>query len=246
MSEQEPTSIDPRVNSTIAGSVERQNLWQSVGMPISPPYMTEEEMNRHYRGRFSCINAQLLREAQLVMKFVACPACVKAKSYGEIAVTRLHITVIDDPMTTFKALGRCFCFNCAHEEFWPLRVDPRPSSNENAEFHQAMAQAQASLNSQRSLANQAMGQLGNLGAAIGGGMAGGQAGLGSAIGQMLGGQPIPGASQAEREALQRIYNQAMQVKLQKIAPPPMMSKEYWDDSEEHSKLRKYIKDKTGI
>lgn len=106
-------------------ALERQRMWESIGMPMSPMYMSEEQMDRDFRGRFSCVNADVLREAQQALKFVACPDCVVTKNHGEITVTRFHIRVTDDIMTTFKAMARCFCYNCGHEEYWPLQRDPR-------------------------------------------------------------------------------------------------------------------------
>ncbi len=104
----------------------RQKLWESIGMPQSPLYMREEDMNRDYRGRISFCLEQVAEEAQRALKFVGCPNCVVEKNYGEIAMTRLHIRIIDDVMTVFRAMARGFCYNCGYEEYWPLHHDPRP------------------------------------------------------------------------------------------------------------------------
>jgi hypothetical protein len=187
------------ISKTITGSLDRQKLWESIGKPISPQYMTEADMNQHYRGRFSCINKFVLLEAQHALKFIGCPSCVKEKSHGEITVTRFHILVQDDPMTTFKALARCFCWNCAFEEYWPLSYDPRPQAafagekNDEEYVKKTFAPQQPSR-------------------LLGGPL---NRGLGNALGAMgqqsrgIGLNPLGAATRDEYEALQNMYRQAI-------------------------------------
>lgn len=198
-------------------ALDRQKLWETIGMPQSPKFMTEEIMNRDFRGRFCCINRDVLKEAQHALKFVACPRCVIEKPYGEIAVTRFHILVQDDVMTVFAAMARCFCYNCAHEEFWPLSRDPRTINQqkmdeERYQYEREMKMRQ--LQAQRNAASQSYPPMargiggGALGASSPGllGGAGGVAG-GSAMGmgQNAASNPFNSMHPDEMEALQRIY-----------------------------------------
>ncbi len=179
----------------------RQKLWEELGMFESPKFMTEEIMNRDYRGRFTCINKDVLREAQQALKFIACPGCVIEKSYGEITVTRFHIRVQDDVMTVFKAMARCFCYNCAHEEYWPLSRDPRTRAQDEERYayekemmHRQLMQQQAR--------NAAMQHSPPLGLGVAG------AGLLGSVGG-LGANPVSNPLNAmrpdEMAALQRLY-----------------------------------------
>ena len=174
-------------------ALSRQKLWEAIGAPISPNYMTEAVMDRDFRGRFSCINKDVLDEAQRALKFIACPKCVIEKSYGEISVTRLWIGVQDDVMTVFKAMARCFCYNCAHEEYWPLSHDPRKRDDEREaymkECEYAMKMQQAQIRNQQAMQNRPPG----IGDSLLGGL--GNQGLG-ALGSIL---------PDEMQALQNVY-----------------------------------------
>lgn len=198
-------------------AVQRQEVWEMIGMPMSPMYMSEETMNREYRGRFSCVNADVLREAQQALKFIACPKCVVHKDYGEITVTRLHIRVQDDIMNVFKAMARCFCYNCAHEEYWPLQRDPRATDTSSEAYIQEMLrQRQDAL---RARYPPPFGGVPSLGGVMGIGDASLLGGIGNNYGAM-GQNRFAGMQMTdeEREALHRQY----QKMASQAGSPPLM------------------------
>lgn len=174
-------------------AVKRQQLWEGVGMPMSPMYMSEADLIGTYRNRMIATSEKVLDEMQRALRFVACPACteVRDRDFGIIAVTRLHIHVQDDVMTVFKAMARCFCFNCGFEEYWPLQRDPRAQPGDAERNIQELLRR----NYGKSYAYGA-----------GGGGAGGLAG---GLGNALGGAGLSGMMMTtdERAALMRAYNQ---------------------------------------
>lgn len=204
---EQPVTLPSIYKSTTLdeAAAKRQKIWEDIGMPMSPMYMEQAEMDRTYRGRFTCINREVLEEAQRAMRFVACPNCVVERNHGEITVTRFHTRVQDDVMTVFAAMARNFCFNCGHEEFWPLGRDPRVQSGQSeSTISELLRQQYGSLMGRQN-------------------QAGIQQGIGIA---KMGGPPIGGMMEDEHLALLRSYQKQAAAEMAKITgmkPPRNMT-----------------------
>ena len=126
---------------------ERFKFWVSCNAPFEAA-LTESEFKRKYQARF-CIDIGLyyhkdyesfLRQEGIIF----CPRCLEKPKNGiVIKQTRLYISVIDDPMTTFKALARFFCHSCEFEEYHPLKQDPRKFLERESAFSNIRAQYRA-------------------------------------------------------------------------------------------------------
>jgi hypothetical protein len=209
-------------------ATKRQEIWESIGMPMSPMYMEQAEMDRTYRGRLTCVNRSVLEEAQRALKFIGCPKCVIERDYGEITVTRFHTRVQDDVMTVFKAMARNFCFNCGYEEYWPLSRDPRARPDDSEKHIQDL------------LRQQYMGLPNSPPFANGPGL-GGLTGMG--INPLLGGAVAGGnplrMTASEQAALMREYQRQV---AQKVSPPtrPRTATEVQQMQEAYERMRKSI------
>lgn len=138
--------IDPRRKELEKSAADRFDIWTRCGAPFETgvdgsKYKTKY-IDRLYIGTMLWASKQF-PEFQIQQKAVFCPQCQKPDdSRGVIAVSRLFITVGDDPMTTFKALARFVCQNCCFEEYHPLTKDPREDGRNQA-FERMMAMQQA-------------------------------------------------------------------------------------------------------
>jgi len=204
-------------------AVKRGELWQAMGCPTSPQHMAAETYHRDFRGRIWCANRQVFEQVQQALKIILCPKCMKEESYGAIEATRFFITVEDDVMTVFPAVGHFLCHYCGFEEWQPLKSDPR-----------AQAEGQMSATA-REIQQRAMEAQKNMY----GGVLAGQQGVG--IARALGGSledyrnaiqnslsnkvaegldpnmgPIWGMSEDEKRALHRLYQHTKRA----TSPPP--------------------------
>jgi hypothetical protein len=226
MSEINPasTSIVDDVKNAIAekAAVARAELWAKLGYPTAKTHMPEQEYLRDYRGRHYFMNKHVLEQAQYALRIVLCPKCIEEKDYGSITGTRFFITVEDDVMTVFKAMGHFICHYCGFEEYHPLKHDPRvqmAGEAMEARNHQldALKYQQMAQLHQHGLINQA--QLGNaLGPMFGGVLnnAAKSPPPNPAKGIDPGMGPIWGMTESEKQALYRLYNES----IKKQAPPP--------------------------
>lgn len=90
-------------------AVKRGTDWELMGCPTSKPHMPKNEYDRDYRGRIWCANKSVFEQLQQALKIIICPKCIKEESYGAVEGTRFYITVEDDVMTVFPAVGHFLC-----------------------------------------------------------------------------------------------------------------------------------------
>lgn len=197
------------------GAIRRAELWRQMGFPTSKPHMPQHEYDRDYVGRIWFVNEQALDQAQRALQIILCPGCLKEDKRGGISATRFYITIEDDVMTVFPAVGHFLCHFCGLEEWQPLKDDPRKEWQplnldatmlRQIELAQKQMQAQdARMQNQvryRQLANQLGNQLGNPG--------------------VLPGMGIDG-TRSEEQALRRLYENHMKNLPNAIANPPIIN-----------------------
>lgn len=159
-------------------ALKRGEVWQALGCPTSKSHMPMEQYDREFRGRMWFANRQVFEQAQQALRIIMCPKCMKEAPYGAIEASRFYITVEDDVMTVFPAVGHFLCHSCGFEEWQPLRHDPRV--NQQAEA------ANPALISKQALQGMAKNVLGGLNPGMG---------------------PIWGMAESEKAALHRLYQQ---------------------------------------
>ena len=197
------------------GAQRRAELWRAMGFATSKPHMPQHEYDRDYVGRIWFCNEQVMDQAQQALRIILCPGCLKEDKRGGISATRFYVTVEDDVMTTFPAVGHFLCYHCGFEEWQPLSHDPRVHAQQQQAIDAAMMNqlqnAQNRLAQQQNdrMANQA--RYNQLADALGRGVVG------------LPGMGIGGTS-SEEAALRRLYEQHMQKeRARAIANPPIMN-----------------------
>lgn len=190
-------------------ALKRGEVWQALGCPTSKSHMPMEQYDREFRGRMWFANRQVFEQAQQALRIIMCPKCMKEAPYGAIEASRFYITVEDDVMTVFPAVGHFLCHSCGFEEWQPLRHDPRVNQQAEAaqqqsieqqkiqalQHAQAIAQANPALISKQALQGMAKNVLGGLNPGMG---------------------PIWGMAESEKAALHRLYQQTNKA----TSPPP--------------------------
>lgn len=217
----EPMSepIDIRKEMAIKDAVKRGELWATMGYPVSKPHMPQHEYDHDYRGRIWFCNETVMDQAQLALKIILCPNCIKfdARKFG-LEATRFYTTIEDDVMTVFPAVGHFLCHHCGFEEYAPLKHDPRKRAQEEQERElaqlQKMSQQQIQVYFDQKFREAQMQQqmppgdyLRKL-----------QQQMGIGIGRGIG----IGGIQSEEEALRRLYGKEMERLGRAVANPPMM------------------------
>lgn len=203
-------------------AVKRGEVWQAMGCPTSPTHMEADKYHKEFRGRMWFHNRSVFEQAQQMLRIILCPKCLKEESYGAIEGTRFFITVEDDVMTVFPAVGHFLCHYCGFEEWQPLKHDPR------AQAAGQMSSATAREIQARAIAAQQQ---------YGGVLAGQQQGIGRALGGSLDDfrnalhnslankavegidpnmGPIWGMNEDEKRALHRLYQHTKKA----TSPPP--------------------------
>lgn len=224
MSEHPEQTIDPSsptivedIRRKIAdkAAVVRGETWEAMGCPQSKQHMTEEQYRRDFAGRMWFCNPQVAADAQRALQIILCPKCREETNYGAVTATRFYITIEDDVMTVFPAIGHFLCHHCGFEEYHPLNRDPRVSnlsgqaSSDTADalrYQQEMMRRQAAMQNNP---NQLIG--GPLNNAAAGGLANA---LGSGIAKGMG--PIWGMTEDEKAKLHNLYQKTQAA----VAPPP--------------------------
>lgn len=207
-------------------AVKRGEVWQAMGCPTSPTHMEADKYHKEFRGRMWFHNRSVFEQAQQMLRIILCPKCLKEESYGAIEGTRFFITVEDDVMTVFPAVGHFLCHHCGFEEWQPLKHDPRAQAAgqmsqdalDAARYQQrAMTATEMRMRQQQGLAN-----IQGIGAALGGSLNDYR----NAIQNSLGNQvaqgidpnmgPIWGMNEDEKRALHRLYQHTKKA----TSPPP--------------------------
>ncbi len=113
-------------------AVKRAELWERMGFPQSKPHMAETEYEREYRGRIWFCNREVMEQGAQALKIIICPKCVEDQQFG-VKGTRFYISVEDDVMTVFPAVGHFLCHYCGFEEWHPMKADIRVSQGMEAQ-----------------------------------------------------------------------------------------------------------------
>lgn len=119
-------------------AVKRGELWAAMGYPVSKPHMPQHEYDHDYRGRIWFANELVMDQAQQALKIILCPNCPDKKRHG-LSCTRFYITIEDDVMTVFPAVGHFLCHHCGFEEYAPLKSDPRKQKDFEAHIDAMLA-----------------------------------------------------------------------------------------------------------
>lgn len=193
---------------TETGTLQRYRFWESMGQPISPKHMDQGQYQQQYQSRQTFVNRQVFNQAQGTMRTIFCPSCITEDPAGRITGTRLFTAIEDDVMTTFKALAHFTCHHCGFDEYHPMKSDPRVNQAAGMAAQQEMTATE--IKAREREAYMQMQRMNMVGAMYGSaGLASGL-GLGLADSNKLGpiGSAIPGATDKEQAALQRIINEA--------------------------------------
>jgi hypothetical protein len=176
-------------------AIARAERWELMGCPTSPSHMVLTEYEQQFVNRRWFANKVVLNTAQETLSIIICPMCMEEDSRGGIKATPFYITVEDDVMTTFPAVGHFVCHRCGFEEWHPLKADPRRRDSATGEQIRAWQRAEQPKMQQVPYFG------GPLNRAIGW-----EAQLEKTLGDINPGMgPIPGMTDAEKEALYRIY-----------------------------------------
>lgn len=109
-----------------AAALERAKLWQALGYPAVPDTMDDEHYYRAYKSRTRCKNRTVFEQVSKILRTIFCPSCVQDDSTTDaIVCSRLFITIENDVMTVFPAVGHFTCHHCGWEEYHPMARDPR-------------------------------------------------------------------------------------------------------------------------
>lgn len=203
LSTQCPASLPPEkapVEASDKAAYDRQRLWEALGCPVVADHMSAADYDRSYGGRTWCVSKAVMRQVMQVRKLLFCPSCMEEAPHGAMRATPLCITVEDDVMTVFAAMGHAVCHHCAFEEFYPLRKDPRKREFEEQAEMEKMRMNQANMARQQ-FPNGMLGQQQAMG-------------MGTLLQQ---GNPIGPMLPSEYRSMQNIYQQAAK------APAPVGS-----------------------
>lgn len=189
MNEPEPVTQPEDIRRKIEEreAVTRGTMWEQMGCPQSKLHMPIDEYMKTFKGRHWFVNKTVLAQAQIALRIVLCPKCYQEKHDYGIEATQFFVTVEDDVMTVFPAVGHFVCHWCGFEEYHPLKKDPRVRQFDADE------QAQARVKRFANVQSPGLGQ--GIGSALGGPMFG-SAGLAGQQNQGL---------QAQIEQLQQAY-----------------------------------------
>lgn len=219
-----PEPVGPREQVAIKAAVKRAELWAALGYPVSKPHMPQHEYDRDYRGRIWFCNETVMDQAQLALKIILCPNCIKfdARKLG-IEATRFYTTIEDDVMTVFPAVGHFLCHHCGFEEYAPLKHDPR----RQAQIEQERELAQIRTMSQQQIQAYFDAKMREAEARQQKMMPPGdylremqkRMGIGVGIGGGIG----IGGIQSEEEALRRLYGKEMERMGRLVAKSPVMN-----------------------
>lgn len=119
----QPEDIRRKIDEREA--VVRGTMWEQMGCPQSKLYMPIDEYMKTFKGRHWFVNKTVLAQAQQALRIVLCPKCYQEKHDYGIEATQFFVTVEDDVMTVFPAVGHFVCHWCGFEEYHPLKTDPR-------------------------------------------------------------------------------------------------------------------------
>lgn len=216
---------------TETGILQRARLWEAMKYPMSPLRMDQNQYETQFKVRQTFPNKQIFYQAQALLQTIFCPSCITEDPAGRITGTRLYILVEDDVMTTFKAMGHMSCHHCGFNEYHPMKVDPRVNQAQSGkprymEEIEEMEKQRLRYEKQQLAAQ--------TGAMFGGVLAGSVPQGGGLLGQGADQRaferellkmmeempktpaksvsPIPGATESEQAALQRLVNQVYKSK----------------------------------
>jgi hypothetical protein len=185
----QPEDIRRRMDEQEA--VTRGTLWEQMGCPQSKLHMPFDEYEKSFRGRHWFASKAVLAQAQLALRIILCPKCYKEVNFG-IEGTQFFVTVEDDVMTVFPAVGHFVCHWCSFEEYHPLKKDPRVK-----QFDADMER------DKRTFMNQSVSALGGQGNMYG------SAGMANQLGQGIAAQQAQAMQQARLEQIQQAYSAGM-------------------------------------
>lgn len=108
----------------------RQERFERTGVVEAPAYMPEEQYRQSYLGRTWFMTRDVMQQAEECMRICHCWKC----ETGDIRIeaTRFFVRFEDDPMQNYPALAHLTCHRCGHEEYYPLRMDPRKQRDAQA------------------------------------------------------------------------------------------------------------------
>lgn len=198
------------------GAQRRAELWKALGFAVSKPHMPQHEYDRDYVGRIWFVSEQVMDQAQHALKIILCPGCLQYdEKKGTFTATRFYVTVEDDVMTTFPAVGHFLCHYCGFEEWQPLSHDPRAHAQQQQAIDAAMMNQLQ--NAQNRLAQQQNDRMAN------------QARYNQLAAAMAQGSPFPpglgiGGTSSEEAALRRLYQKHLNnERARAIANPPVIN-----------------------
>jgi hypothetical protein len=111
------------------GAEKRHKFWEAMGCQIARTGISVREYNETYYARHGFVNEAVMAQYMQMLRMILCPACTEVnKSTGYILASALVITIEDDVMTTWPAMGHFTCHHCGFEEWHPMQHDPRATN----------------------------------------------------------------------------------------------------------------------
>lgn len=125
--------------SPFAGAEKRQAQWESMGCPVTRGGQCIRDYNDLYRHRIDFANSLVMEQATQHLRIILCPACVVTDTDLRTHCSIMFITIEDDVMTTWPAMGHFTCHHCGFDEWHPLKHDPRATGSAGQSALQAAA-----------------------------------------------------------------------------------------------------------
>jgi len=112
--------------NSFEGAEQRHELWEKMGCQVARTGMSIREYKDTYGARHGFVNQMVFKQYVRMLRIIFCPACEETnKNTGYIHASAFVITVEDDVMTTWPAMGHFTCHHCGFEEWHPMKYDPR-------------------------------------------------------------------------------------------------------------------------